>query len=110
MRGKAYLGELEHMVLAATMRLGPEAYGAAIIKEIASETGRSVPSGSLSITVDRLESKGYVESRMGESDASRGGRPKRYVSITKAGVAALADARSAMINLWQGLETRLEEQ
>lgn len=109
MGGKPYLGELEHMVLAATMRLGPEAYGAAIIKEIAAETGRRVPSGSLSITVDRLESKGYVESRMGESDASRGGRPKRYVSITEAGVAALADSRSAMINLWQGLETRLEE-
>jgi PadR family transcriptional regulator PadR len=106
---KAYLGELEHMVLAATMRLGPEAYGAAIIKAIATETGRRVPSGSLSITVDRLESKGYLKSRMGEPDASRGGRPKRYVSITKAGVAALADSRSAMINLWQGLETRLEE-
>jgi DNA-binding PadR family transcriptional regulator len=109
MGGKAYLGELEHMVLAAALRLGQEAYGAAIIKEIGAETGRSVPSGSLSITVDRLESKGYVQSQMGESDSSRGGRPKRYVSITKEGVTALADSRAAMMNLWQGLETHLEE-
>jgi PadR family transcriptional regulator PadR len=108
MAKKAYLGELEHMVLAATMRLGPEAYGAALIKEIATETGRRVPSGSLSITLDRLESKGYLESRMGERDASRGGRPKRYVSVTKEGVAAVADSRAAMVKLWHGLETHLE--
>jgi len=108
MGGKAYLGELEHMVLAATMRLGPEAYGAALIKEIATETGRRVPSGSLSITLDRLESKGYLRSQMGDQDPSRGGRPKRYVSITKAGIAAVADSRAAMINLWHGLETHLE--
>ncbi len=110
MGGKSYLGELENMVLAATMRLGPQAYGAAICREIATETGRQVPSGSLSITLDRLESKGYVESRMGDSDPSRGGRPKRHVRVTNEGVAALADSRTAMINLWQGLETRLEEQ
>jgi len=102
------LGELEQMVVAATLRLGKQAYGAAIIQEIAAETGRRVPSGSLSITVDRLEAKGYLRSRMGNPDPKRGGRPKRFVTATAKGVKAVRETRAAMLSLWTGLETRLE--
>lgn len=109
MGGKLYLGEFEHMVLAAVMRLGEEAYGASIISEITSGTGRRVPSGSLSITLDRLEKKGYLKSRMGSPDPKRGGRPKRFVQVTEAGLEAVREARSAMLNLWSGLETRLDQ-
>lgn len=109
MGGKLYLGEFEHMVLAAVLRLGKEAYGAAIVKEIREETGRRVPSGSLYITLDRLESKGYVRSRMGKPDPNRGGRPKRFVSVTQPGFRAAKEARSAMLNLWNGLEARFDE-
>ena len=109
MGGKPYLGEFEHMVLAAVLRLGNEAYGAAIIREIQVFTGRRVPSGSLSITLDRLEKKGHLKSRMGPPDANRGGRPKRFVTVTKQGLGAVREARSAMLKLWGGLETRLDE-
>jgi DNA-binding PadR family transcriptional regulator len=102
------LGELEQMVLAATLRLGKQAYGAAIIKEIAGETGRRVPSGSLSITVDRLEAKGYLRSRMGHPDSKRGGRPKRFITVTPKGVKTVSETRAALLSLWTGLETRLE--
>ena len=106
---KSFIGEFEHMVLAAVMRLGEEAYGGSIIKEIQQETGRRVPSGSVSITLDRLESKGYLTSHMGSPQARRGGRPKRFVTVTKTGLLAVKDARAAMLNLWNGLERKLEE-
>jgi len=108
MGGKTYLGEFEHMVLAAIMRLGEEAYGTAIIREIEKETGRQVPSGSLSVTLDRLERKGYLRSRLGPSGTSRGGRPKRFVSISEAGFAAVKESRAAMLSIWSGLEPKFE--
>ena len=110
MGGKTYLGEFEHMVLAAILRLGEGAYGTAIIKEIESETGRQVPSGSLSVTLDRLENKGHLKSRMGNADPTRGGRPKRFVDVTEAGLQAVRESRAAMLNLWAGLEPRFEDQ
>ena len=109
MGGTTYLGEFEHMVLAAVLRLGQQAYGTAIIREIQRETGRHVPSGSLSVTLDRLETKGHLRSRMGSPDPTRGGRPKRFVTVTEAGLQAVREARTAMLNLWSGLETRLDE-
>jgi DNA-binding PadR family transcriptional regulator len=105
---KTYLGEFEHMVLAAILRLGEGAYGTAIIKEIKRETGRQVPSGSLSVTLDRLETKGHLKSRMGNADPTRGGRPKRFVSVTESGFSAVRESRAAMLNLWSGLEPRFE--
>jgi DNA-binding PadR family transcriptional regulator len=110
MGGKTYLGEFEHMVLAAILRLGEGAYGTAIIKEIERETGRLVPSGSLSVTLDRLEKKGHLRSTMGQADPTRGGRPKRFVSVTDVGFSAVRESRSAMLNLWSGLEPSFEDQ
>jgi DNA-binding PadR family transcriptional regulator len=110
MGGKTYLGEFEHMVLAAILRLGDGAYGNAIIKEIEQETGRQVPSGSLSVTLDRLEAKGHLRSTMGKADPTRGGRPKRFVSVTDNGICAVKESRAAMLNLWSGLEPRFEDQ
>jgi len=109
MTAKSFLGEFEHMVLAAVVRLGDDAYGAAILTEICEQTGRRVPGGSLYVTLDRLEAKGLVSSHMGSPDKRRGGRPKRYVAATDAGLHALADVRRAMLNLWSGIEDRLEE-
>jgi len=109
MGGKTHLGEFEHMVLAAILRLGEGAYGTAIIKEIEQETGRQVPSGSLSVTLDRLETKGHLRSQMGQTDPSRGGRPKRFVSVTDTGFQAVRESRAALLNLWAGLEPSFED-
>ena len=109
MGGKLYLGEFEHTVLAAVMRLCDAAYGASIIREIREGTGRHVPSGSLSITLDRLEKKGYIRSRMGDPDPNRGGRAKRFVTVTDDGLRAVSEARAAMLHLWSGLETKLDQ-
>lgn len=103
------LGEFEHMLLAAVIRLGEGAYGASILNEIEEQTGRRVPSGSLYVTLDRLERKGLIRSRAADPEPGRGGRPKRLVRITPEGLRAVRDVREAMLSLWSGIEGRLEK-
>lgn len=73
---------------------------------MAEQVNRNVAIGALYSTLERLERKGMVESRLGESTAQRGGRPKRYFKVTAQGQAALKRAREAMDTLWQGVSIR----
>ncbi len=108
MGSKAILGEFEHVVLATAVSLGDNAYGAELIREIEKRTGRSVTSGSLYVTLDRLEDKGMIRSRMGDPDRRRGGRPKRFATPTPKGMQALSEVRKTMLSLWAGIEDTLE--
>ncbi len=103
-----FLGEFEQMVLLSIMRLGNSAYGLAISDELENVAGRLPSSGSLYTTLDRMEKKGLLESSAGEITQERGGRPRRYVSVTADGKALLARSRSRLIALWDGLERALE--
>lgn len=105
---RTYLGEFEHLVLLAILRLGDEAYGPAILDELEKRTGRSPSPGSMYVTLDRLEEKGLLRSRLGDADGDRGGRPRRYVSVTAHGVRELRASRAALLKLWRGLEGVLE--
>lgn len=89
------------MVLLATIIVGEQAYGATIRQKLHEIVGRDVSVGALYATMERLESKGFVESRMGEATAKRGGRAKRYFAVTGQGKQALSKARDAMNSLWQ---------
>lgn len=108
MTERAFLGEFEHLVLATALRL-KSGYGAELVRELEERTGRQVQGGALYVTLDRLERKGYLVSRMGEPDPKRGGRPKRFVEVTHEGVHALAEHRDALLRVWEGLETTLGE-
>jgi DNA-binding PadR family transcriptional regulator len=79
-----------------------------LIREIKKRTGRTVTSGSLYVTLDRLEVKGTIRSRMGDPDCRRGGRPKRFVTPTPEGMRALKEVRATMLSLWSGIEEKLE--
>lgn len=107
MTDRATLGEFEHLVLATALRLEGDGYGATLVRELEERTGRQVLGGALYATLDRLERKGYVVSRMGEPDPVRGGRPKRFVEVTPSGVRALAEQREALLRVWDGLEDAL---
>ena len=72
-------------------------------------TGRQVQGGALYVTLDRLEKKGYVVSRMGDPDPQRSGRPKRFIEVTPEGVRALAEHREALLKAWEGIEPELDE-
>ena len=103
MRGRAYLSELELMVLLALVRLNDEAYGVPIATEIESHTGRELALGSVYAALDRLEARGIVRSRLGDPTAARGGRAKRYFQITGAGMRELKAAQQALVSLWSGI-------
>jgi PadR family transcriptional regulator PadR len=101
---RSYLGDFELMALLALMRLGEDAYGVPISREIEQQSGRAVAAGTVYAALERLEEKDLVSSELGESTPQRGGRAKRYFRITKKGLREVREARSALINLWRGLK------
>jgi DNA-binding PadR family transcriptional regulator len=103
MAGPAPLGEFEQVVLLAVLRLEDNAYGVSIRSEIAACTGREPAPGALYTTLDRMQEKGIVRSRLGDATPQRGGRPKRYFVLTKAGRASLVSAQRAYQSLLSGL-------
>ena len=108
MTERAFLGEFEHLVLATALRL-ENGYGAELMRDLEERTGRQVQGGALYVTLDRLERKGFLVTRMGEPDAERGGRPKRFVEVTREGIRALSEQREALLRVWDGLEATLED-
>ena len=97
------IGEFEYLLLAATRRLAPDAYGASIAQEIEQVAGRRCSLGALYTTLDRLESKGLVKTRMGDPTPERGGRAKRMVSLTGAGKKAAAEFYTAITTVTEGI-------
>ena len=98
------LGEFEQFVLLAILRLKENAYGVSIRSEISKRTGRDTAPGALYTTLDRLEEKGFVKSRMGEPTQERGGRAKRFYTVTASGINAIARSQRAYQSLLDGLE------
>ena len=80
-----------------------------ILDEIERCTGRSISRGSVYITLDRLETKGYLRSRLADPTPERGGRAKRYYALRPRAIAALRDSRRALVALWRGLDRVLGE-
>ena len=101
------LGEFEHIVLLAILRLGDEAYAIPIRQEIEERTGRSVARGALYTALERLEGQHCLRSRMSQPLPARGGRSRRYFTVTPAGLAAIRESRRTLLRLWHGLEGRL---
>jgi len=104
MTGTPNLGEFEQIVLLSILRLDDNAYGVRIRSEITTHTGRRVTPGALYTTLERLDQKGLVSSRVGDPTPERGGRAKRYYTVSGAGLKALQRAQSAYQSLLQGLE------
>jgi PadR family transcriptional regulator len=101
------LGEFEQVVLLAVLRLGDDAYAVPVHDEILRCTGRDVSRGSIYITLDRLETKGYLRSRLADPTPERGGRAKRYYTLRPRALEALRENRRALVALWRGLEGQL---
>ncbi len=97
------LGEFEHLVLLAVLRLGVDAYGMRVRREIAERTGRDVTIGAVYATLERLEAKGLVKSQIGDSTAERGGRAKRSFHLTGAGVEAINRAQESLLSMLEGI-------
>ena len=91
------------MVMLAVMRLGDEAYGVPISREIEQQCGREVALGSVYATLERLEGRGLVSSYLGKPTAERGGKAKRYFRVTPSGMHRVRETRQALMKLWRNL-------
>jgi PadR family transcriptional regulator, regulatory protein PadR len=97
------LGTFEQAVLLAVVRLGEDAYGRAILKTVELRLERNVAAGAVHATLERLERKALLSSRLGPGTPIRAGRPKRYYRVQPKGIRALNDARRTVDNIWSGV-------
>jgi DNA-binding PadR family transcriptional regulator len=106
------LGEFEVVILLAVLHLqqtGDHAFGSAIRDEIERRSGRKVSRGSIYITLDRLEEKGLLRSRVSESTQAPSGRPRRLFRVTAAGQRAAKHSVALLARMHAGLESVLGE-
>ncbi|MFT6972579.1 MAG: PadR family transcriptional regulator PadR [Roseivirga sp.] len=101
--GKYHLGEFEEIVLLTVAILHGEAYGVSIIDEIESRLKRSVSIGALQTVLRRLEDKGYLASEFGEATKIRGGKRKRYFTVTSLGKSTLREAKEQRVSMWNAI-------
>lgn len=99
--GRALLTDFELMILLAILRVGEDAYGVQIAREIEAVAKRPVLLGAVYAALDRLERNGLISSRLGESTPERGGRAKRFFRVTARGLRAARDTQQALVALWR---------
>ena len=100
----AQIAEFELRVLLTVRRLGNDAYSVGVHADLERRSRRRTSQGAVYITLDRLERKGLLGSRMGEPTPERGGRAKRFYRLTRTGLAAVRDEVRLMQRLWDGLD------
>jgi DNA-binding PadR family transcriptional regulator len=100
---RAYLGEFELMILLVLIALGEDAYGVSIARELERHRGREVALGSVYASLERLEGKGLVTSKLGEPIAERGGKARRYFEITQEGLRQANETRQVLTRMWRGM-------
>ena len=103
------LGELETLILLATLRLGEEAYGVSIRDEIDARTGRRLTRGAIYTALKRLRDKGLLEAEVGDPAPYRGGRAKRFFTVSTTGMQALRTATANLDRMRAGMDALLAE-
>jgi DNA-binding PadR family transcriptional regulator len=105
--GELILAEFEQLVLIALVRIGHDAYGVTIADDIAERSQRPVSLGAVYKTLERLETKGLVASRVGEPTAERGGRRKKHFKVLAAGQRALKQSMATLRRMTDGIESEI---
>ena len=103
------IGEFEQLILLTLLRLSDNAYGTTIHQELQKRTGREVSISAVYTTLDRLESKGFVRSHIGDPSPRRGGRRKKFYVLEPAGAEALSRSYRQYRDMIAGLERRLQK-
>ena len=95
------LGSLELVVLLAVIRLGDDAYGVPVAREVVRASRSNWPVASVYAALERLQSKGLVTSELGDPTPERGGRAKRYFRVTAKGLRIVKDTQRTFAAFWQ---------
>jgi PadR family transcriptional regulator PadR len=104
------IGELEQLILLTILRLGPDAYGLSIARELEAQAGRHLSRGALYTSLDRLETKGFLRWKLEPGGPERQALPKRVYSVMPRGVSALRASRRILRRMWRGLDQILRGQ
>jgi DNA-binding PadR family transcriptional regulator len=104
---RQHLSDLEQILLYAIVRLDDDAYGGSIRKLVEERTGRLLSPGAIYVTLERLESRQFITSTLGEPTAARGGKRKRFYRLAPAGARALRETQAALDQMSRGLRARL---
>ena len=104
-----YLGEFEQLVLLAVLRLGEDAYGVSIGRELEEHADRQVSRGALYTTLDRMETKGLLRWKLQHGGDERGRLPRRVYELTPRGLVSIRAARNVLTRRWRGLDDILKE-
>ncbi len=102
------LGAFEQAVLLTVMKLAEDAYGRGILRDVQVRLNRAVAAGAIYATLDRLEQKRLISSRLAEGTPVRGGRARRYYRLTAAGVNAMNESKAALDRMWRGAKWPLK--
>jgi DNA-binding PadR family transcriptional regulator len=102
------LGDFEHHVLLAALRLGGEAYSVPLVEELEECLGREVAQAAVFIALQRLEKKGLVASRLDDHAVEQTGRVRRYFKLTPLGMQRLRESRRELVRLWKGIAQTLD--
>jgi PadR family transcriptional regulator, regulatory protein PadR len=103
------IGELEQLILLAILRLGPDAYGLSIARELETRAGRRLSRGALYTTLDRLEAKGLLRWKLEAGGPERQALPKRMYWVLPRGVTALRTSQRVLRRMWRGLDRILKD-
>ena len=103
------IGELEQLILLAILRLGADAYGLSIARELEAHAGRRLSRGALYTSLDRLEAKGFLRWKLEAGGPERQALPKRVYTVLPRGVAALRTSQRILRRMWRGLDDVLKE-
>lgn len=102
---RAYLGEFEELVLLTVAVLEGQAYGVTVAAELKQRTSRIISLSGVHIALYRLEEKGFVLSELGGATNERGGRRKRFFTVTSTGKQTLSEMRDIRNQLWESIPT-----
>lgn len=104
MARKAELGEFEHLVLLATLRLGDQAFAPGVAKVLEERAGREMSRGTLYAALERLEGRGLITWDEAPPTAARGGHRRRRFEVTPSGRAALSSSHRVLMDMVEGIE------
>jgi PadR family transcriptional regulator, regulatory protein PadR len=104
------IGELEQLILLAILRLGPDAYGLSVARELEAQAGRRLSRGALYTSLDRLEAKGFLRWTLEAGGPERQSLPKRVYVVLPRGVSALRTSQRVLRRMWRGLDGVLKGQ
>lgn len=103
------LAEFELSILLAVIHCGDGAYAVSVHDELVRRRGAPVSTGAVYVTLDRLERKGLLRSRLGESTSERGGRAKRFYALSRQGLSAVKSERRLQQRMWDGIAPLVDE-